>query len=100
MSAKVGEYPENEDQPAVEQTSQQPDKPDDQGSKIDSLGIDLATLDQKGRDKYNLSADTEGVLVVDVARTGRRPRMICAPATSSSKSTRRRSNPRATCATG
>ncbi len=70
LSAKVGEYPENEDQPAVEQTSQQPDKPDDQGSKIDSLGIDLATLDQKGRDKYNLSADTEGVLVVDVAQDG------------------------------
>jgi len=70
LSAKVGEYPENEDQASVEQTSQQPEKSEDQGSKIESLGIDLATLDQKGRDKYSLSGDTEGVLVVDVAQDG------------------------------
>jgi serine protease Do len=70
LSAKVGEYPENEDQASVEQTSKEPEKSEDEGSKIESLGIDLATLDQKGRDKYSLSADTEGVLVVDVAQDG------------------------------
>jgi serine protease Do len=70
LSAKVGEYPENEDQASVEPASQQPEKSEDQGSKIESLGVDLAALDQKGRDKYSLSADTEGVLVVDVAQDG------------------------------
>lgn len=69
LSAKVGEYPENEDQASVEQTSQQP-APEDEGSKIESLGIDLAVLDQKGRDKYGLSGDAEGVLVTDVAQDG------------------------------
>jgi len=70
LSAKVGEYPENEDQASVEQTSQQPAPEDDAGSKIESLGIDLATLDQKGRDKYGISGDAEGVLVTDVAQDG------------------------------
>jgi serine protease Do len=69
LSAKVGEYPENEDQASVEQTSQQP-APEDEGSKVESLGIDLATLDQKGRDKYGLSGDAEGVLVTDVDQNG------------------------------
>jgi serine protease Do len=69
LSAKVGEYPENEDQASVEPASQQP-APDDQGSKVESLGIDLATLDQKGRDKYGLSGDAEGVLVTDVDQNG------------------------------
>jgi serine protease Do len=69
LSAKVGEYPENEDQASVEPTSQQP-APEDEGSKIESLGIDLATLDQKGRDKYGLSGDAEGVLVTDVDQDG------------------------------
>jgi serine protease Do len=69
LNAKVGEYPENEDQASVEQTSQQP-APEDEGSKIESLGIDLATLDQKGRDKYGLSGDAEGVLVTDVDQNG------------------------------
>src|SRR4051812_33267018 len=67
LSAKVGEYPENEDQAAgTQQSSQQPAQPEDEGSKIESLGVDLATLDQKGREKFDLSSDTEGVLVVDV----------------------------------
>ena len=70
LSAKVGEYPENEDVASVEPASQQPSKPEDEGSKVESLGIDLATLDQKGRDKYGLSGDTEGVLVVDVDQNG------------------------------
>ena len=70
LSAKVGEYPENEDQASVEQTSQQPEKSEDEGSKIESLGLDLATLDQKGRDKYGIASDAEGVLVVDVAQDG------------------------------
>jgi serine protease Do len=69
VSAKVGEYPENEDQASVEQTSQQP-APEDEGSKIESLGIDLATLDQKGRDKYGISGDAEGVLVTVVDQNG------------------------------
>ena len=69
LSAKVGEYPENEDQASVEPTSQQP-APEDEGSKIESLGVDLAVLDQKGRDKYGLSGDAEGVLVTDVAQDG------------------------------
>jgi serine protease Do len=69
LSAKVGEYPENEDQASVEPTSQQP-APEDEGSKVESLGIDLATLDQKGRDKYGLSGDAEGVLVTDVDQNG------------------------------
>jgi serine protease Do len=69
LSAKVGEYPENEDQASVEPTSQQP-APEDEGSKIESLGVDLATLDQKGRDKYGISGDAEGVLVTDVAQDG------------------------------
>jgi serine protease Do len=68
LSAKVGEYPENEDQASVEPSSQQ--APEDEGSKIESLGIDLATLDQKGREKYGLSGDAEGVLVTDVAQDG------------------------------
>jgi len=70
LSAKVGEYPENEDQPSVEQTSQQPSAPQDEGSKIESLGVDLATLDQQGRDKFGISGDAEGVLVVEVAQDG------------------------------
>lgn len=69
LNAKVGEYPENEELASVEPSSQQPEKPDE-GSKIESLGVDLATLDQKGRDKFDLSADTEGVLVVDVDQSG------------------------------
>jgi serine protease Do len=69
LSAKVGEYPENEDQASVEPTSQQP-APEDEGSKLESLGVDLATLDQKGRDKYGISGDAEGVLVTDVAQDG------------------------------
>jgi serine protease Do len=69
LSAKVGEYPENEDQASVEPTSQQP-APEDEGSKIESLGVDLAPLDQKGRDKYGISGDAEGVLVTDVAQDG------------------------------
>ncbi|WP_459853976.1 DegQ family serine endoprotease [Dongia sp. agr-C8] len=69
LSAKVGEYPENEDQASVEPASQQP-APEDEDSKIESLGIDLATLDQKGRDKYGLGGDAEGVLVTDVAQDG------------------------------
>jgi serine protease Do len=70
LSAKVGEYPENEDLASVEQTSQQPEKSEEEGSKIESLGVDLATLDQKGRDKFGLSGDAEGVLVVDVTQDG------------------------------
>jgi serine protease Do len=70
LSAKVGEYPENEDQASVEPTSQQPNAAEDEGSKVESLGIDLATLDQKGRDKYGIAADAEGVLVTDVAQDG------------------------------
>ncbi len=66
---QVGEYPENEDQASVEPASQQP-APEDEGSKIESLGIDLAALDQKGRDKYGLGGDAEGVLVTDVAQDG------------------------------
>ena len=69
LSAKVGEYPENEDQASVEPASQQP-APEDQGSKVESLGIDLAALDQNGRDKYGLSGDAEGVLVTDVDQNG------------------------------
>ena len=70
LNAKVGEYPENEEQASVEQTSQEPSAPEDESSKVESLGIDLATLDQKGRDKYGLAGDAEGVLVVDVAQDG------------------------------
>jgi serine protease Do len=69
LGAKVGEYPENEDQASVEPTSQQPES-EDEGSKIESLGVDLAALDQKGRDKFGLSGDAEGVLVVDVDQNG------------------------------
>jgi len=69
LSAKVGEYPENEDQASVETTSKQVE-PEDEGSKIESLGIDLATLDQKGREKFGLAGDAEGVLVTDVDQSG------------------------------
>jgi serine protease Do len=69
LSAKVGEYPENEELASVEPSSQEPEK-SDEGSKIESLGVDLATLDQKGRDKFGLSGDAEGVLVVDVDQSG------------------------------
>ena len=66
LSAKVGEYPENEDQASIEPASQEPGKSEDQGSKVESLGVDLAALDQKGRDKFGLGGDAEGVLVIDV----------------------------------
>jgi serine protease Do len=69
LTAKVGEYPENEDQASVVQTNQKPEA-EEEGSKIESLGIDLAALDQKGRDKYGLAGDAEGVLVTDVDQNG------------------------------
>jgi serine protease Do len=69
LTAKVGEYPENEDLASVEPASQQPAQ-EEEGGKIESLGIDLASLDQKSRDKYGLGGDAEGVLVTDVAQDG------------------------------
>jgi serine protease Do len=69
LTAKVGEYPENEDLASVEPASQQP-APEEEGGKIESLGIDLSSLDQKSRDKYGLGGDAEGVLVTDVAQDG------------------------------
>jgi serine protease Do len=74
LTAKVGEYPESD-----EQASAAPQPGDDTqsdggdnaaGGKIDSLGVALAALDDKGRTKYNLPDDTEGVLVTDVDQAG------------------------------
>jgi serine protease Do len=69
VSAKVGEYPENEDE-ATAESAPKPDTPTDHGNRIDSLGLDLASLDEKSRQKYGLGDDTEGVLVVDVDKAG------------------------------
>ena len=73
LSAKVGEYPENEDQAsaAPASTDTQSDGGDTATSgKIDSLGVALAALDDKARAKYNLANDAEGVLVTDVDQAG------------------------------
>jgi serine protease Do len=72
VTAKVGEYPENEEQasatPAPDDSTT--DGTPDQGGKIDSLGVNLATLDDKARQKYSLPNDAEGVLVTDVDQSG------------------------------
>jgi serine protease Do len=73
LTAKIGEYPENEDQ-----ASATPSSTDTQGDggndvntgKIDSLGVALASIDDKARQKYNLASDAEGVLVTDVDQAG------------------------------
>jgi serine protease Do len=68
VSAKVGEYPENEDVAA--NAAPRPDAQTGQGNRVESLGLDLAALDEKARQKYGLGDDTEGVLVVDVDKSG------------------------------
>jgi serine protease Do len=73
LTAKIGEYPENEDQ-----ASTTPPPSDTQGDggdnatsgKVDSLGVSLAAIDDKARTKYSLADDAEGVLVTDVDQTG------------------------------
>ena len=72
LTAKVGEYPANEEQASAtpESDDTQSDGGNEQGGKIDSLGVALAALDQKGREKYDLPNDAEGVLVVDVDQAG------------------------------
>jgi serine protease Do len=73
LTAKVGEYPENDEQAsaAPSSTDTESDGGDNPaGGKIDSLGVALAALDDKARAKYNLSDDTEGVLVTDVDQAG------------------------------
>ncbi len=73
LNAKVGEYPENEEQASA--TPQPSDTENDGGDnantgKIDSLGVSLATIDDKARSKYSLPNDAEGVLVTDVDQAG------------------------------
>jgi serine protease Do len=71
LSAKVGEYPENEDQASATPAAPQDNGTgNSQGGHIDSLGVSLAVIDDKSRDKYSLSTDTEGVLVTDVDKAG------------------------------
>jgi serine protease Do len=73
LSAKVGEYPANEEQAstAPSSTDTQSDGGDNPTSgKVDSLGVALAAIDDKARAKYNLASDAEGVLVTDVDQAG------------------------------
>ena len=74
LTAKVGEYPENEDQAsaAPASTDTQSDGGGDNATsgKIDSLGVALAAIDDKARAKYSLADDAEGVLVTDVDQAG------------------------------
>jgi serine protease Do len=71
VTAKVGEYPDNEAEasatPAPDDTA---GGAGDQGNRIDSLGVGLAAIDDKGRQKFGLAGDAEGVLVTDVDQSG------------------------------
>jgi serine protease Do len=73
LSAKIGEYPENEDQAnaAPSPTGTESDGGDNATSgKIDSLGLALTAIDDKARAKYSLPSDAEGVVVTDVDQSG------------------------------
>jgi serine protease Do len=71
ITAKVGEYPENDaEASAAAPPPDQPTATATQGGRIDSLGIDLAAIDEKSRAKFGLTNDTEGVLVVKVDQSG------------------------------
>ncbi|HVT53213.1 MAG TPA: DegQ family serine endoprotease, partial [Dongiaceae bacterium] len=73
LSAKIGEYPENEDQAnaAPSSTDTESDGGDNATSgKIDSLGLALTAIDDKARAKYSLPSDAEGVVVTDVDQAG------------------------------
>jgi serine protease Do len=70
VTAKVGEYPDNDNEDTAAETKPKEEAPADKGSRIDSLGLDLSALDEGSRQKYGLGDDTEGVLVVDVDKTG------------------------------
>jgi len=71
ITTKVGEYPENEaEASATPPPDDTANPPADQGNKIDSLGVALATLDDSSRQKFGLPSDAEGVLVTDVDQSG------------------------------
>jgi len=70
LTAKVGEYPENEAEASATPAPQEDTTSQDQGGRIDSLGLALAAIDDKARQKYSLADDAEGVLVTDVDQQG------------------------------